>query len=182
VPALALSLAACGSSAHVHTAHITPIPKVKVVSPAVVGEQLPALYTCDGRDIPPPLEWGQVPGNVKQLALFAVGFTKGRSATNYKISVEWAVAGLKPTLHRISAGELPPGAFLGVAKGGKADYSICPPDGKSIHYQFELYGVPSVDNISHKFSGRALLYSLISRSGAGRALSRGGFVANYKRQ
>ena len=33
------------------------------------GEEIPRLYTCDGDDIPPPLEWEGVPEGTESLAL-----------------------------------------------------------------------------------------------------------------
>ena len=66
--ALLASLAGCGSSSSATVAAIL------VRSRAVAGEVLAARYTCDGQDVSPPLAWGAVPADVKQLALFVVGF------------------------------------------------------------------------------------------------------------
>jgi phosphatidylethanolamine-binding protein (PEBP) family uncharacterized protein len=177
--ALALTLGACGGSGSSTPA---AIPGFGVSSHAIAGEKLPASYTCDGQDISPPLEWGTVPANVKQLALFVVGFTRSPETGKYKVSVEWALAGVNPALHKLAAGEVPPGAFAGFTKGRTQQYSVCPPKGTSVHYQVELYGVPPAVKVSPGFSDGALLNSLTIPSGKTRALIHGGFPADYTRE
>ena len=179
--ALVPVLVACGSSSSVKTVAAARPPKLNVKSPVVVGERIPARYTCDGQGVSPPLEWGAVPPNVQQLALFLVGFTpQPESKKKLKVTVEWAVAGLSPSLHRLAAGQLPAGAHVGVTKAGHG-YTLCPAKGVTVHYQFELYGVPSAVNVPANFSGLKLLDQLTVPSGPSRANARGGFVAIYSR-
>jgi hypothetical protein len=146
----------------------------------MVGERIPARYTCDGQGISPPLEWGAVPPNVRQLALFLVGFTPKPGIEKFKVSIEWAVAGLSPSLHRLAPNQLPAGAHVGVASGGHR-YTLCPAKGATVHYQFELYGVPASVSIPAHFSGLSLLSRLTAPSGPTRANAHGGFVAIYSR-
>src|SRR5580704_3087540 len=150
----ALALAGCGGA----SSATDPVTKINVGSSAIVGNKLPARYTCDGQDISPPLEWGAVPANVKDLALFVVGFIPQRSKNTYHLSVEWAVAGLSPALHKLAAGQLPPGAYLGVTSNHRQRrYSICPKKGDLVHYQFELYGLPEALAVSRRFAGLPVL-------------------------
>jgi phosphatidylethanolamine-binding protein (PEBP) family uncharacterized protein len=184
---LATTIAACGSSSPTSgaTAGVTSAraryPPIEVASTAIVGDNIPARYTCDGQDISPPLRWGAVPTDVRQLALFLVAIrpkSKGLGA-----SVEWAVAGLSPALHQIPSGELPAGARLGSAGDGRPQpYRVCPAKGTRVHYQFELYGVPSAVPISARFSGVTLLSKLTAASGPTRANAHGGFFAFYERR
>lgn len=168
----ALVLTACGSST-------TTVPAITIKSAAISGKTLPAQYTCDGRDIPPPLEWGQVPAGVGNLVLFVVGYTP--AGQRVKVSVAWAVAGLNPALHRLAAGQLPPGAYVGVASDGKRRYSICPKKGTSVQYQFELYGLPASTVVSRKFAGLPILAALTGSDNKATA-AHGAFLAIYKRQ
>jgi phosphatidylethanolamine-binding protein (PEBP) family uncharacterized protein len=184
--ALVPALAACGSSLPAKTVATAKPPtlakpaKLDVKSAVMAGERIPARYTCDGQGVSPPLEWGAVPLNVRQLALFLVGFRPKPGTKKYKVSVEWAVAGLKPTLHRLDTGQLPAGAHVGVASGGSR-YTLCPANGTTVHYQFELYGVPASVSIPAHFSGLSLLDRLTLPSGPTRADAHGGFVAIYSR-
>ena len=167
----ALVLTACGSSA-------TTVPEITIKSAAISGKTLPAQYTCDGRNIPPPLEWGAVPAGVGNLLLFVVGYTPvGRTV---KVSVAWAVAGLDPALHRLAAGQLPHGAYVGIATDGKRRYSICPKKGTDVQYQFELYGLPTSTAVSHNFAGLPVLSALIGSEHKATA-AHGAFLAIYKR-
>jgi phosphatidylethanolamine-binding protein (PEBP) family uncharacterized protein len=171
----ALALTACGSSGS------TTLPNIPIKSPVISGKTLPAQYTCDGRDISPPLEWGAVPAGVGNLALFVVGYTPEPVGQNVKISIAWAVAGLNPALHRLAAGRLPAGAFVGVATDGKRKYSICPKKGTSVQYQFELYGLPASTVVSRQFAGLPILTALIN-SARQTTAAHGAFLAIYKRR
>jgi phosphatidylethanolamine-binding protein (PEBP) family uncharacterized protein len=169
----ALALTACGSSAS------STVPKITIKSAAISGKTLPAQYTCDGRDIPPPLEWGAVPAGVENLVLFVVGYTP--TGQKVKVSVAWAVAGLNPALHRLASGQLPPGAYVGLAADGKRRYSVCPEKGTSVQYQFELYGLPASTVVSHQFAGLPILAALTGSDRKATA-AHGAFLAIYKRQ
>jgi phosphatidylethanolamine-binding protein (PEBP) family uncharacterized protein len=173
----ALLLAGCGSG--VATGKNPPAFLVR--SPVIDGHSLPARYTCDGRNIAPPLEWGTVPPGTGSLVLFVVGLTPKPGTESQAISVEWAVAGLPPELHKLPAGRLPRGAYVGISTDGKRGYSICPPKGQQQIYQFELYGLPPGATLSRDFAGLSVLSGLAPSGSASPATARGGFVATYKR-
>jgi phosphatidylethanolamine-binding protein (PEBP) family uncharacterized protein len=177
VISLALVLAGCGSSSSPPSAISVPFR-----SPAVVGTSLPAVYTCDGKDISPPLEWGAVPPASADVAVFALGLTPAASNGSYAVSVEWAVAGINAALHRITAGRLPRGAYLGVDSNGKARYSICPKKGESKRYEFAIYGIPRSIGIPVKFQAAELLKILASPSSTYGSRIGGSFLANYTRK
>ena len=53
------------------------------------GGPIPARYTCDGRDVSPPLKWGAVPAGAKFLALIADDpDAPGASKTNLEAAME----------------------------------------------------------------------------------------------
>jgi hypothetical protein len=172
----ALALAGCGGSG---SASGISVP---FKSAALVGGSLPARYTCDGKDISPPLEWGAVPSGVSQLAVFILGLTPNPSTGRYAISVEWALAGIDPALHRLAAGELPRGAHVGLAGDGERRYSICPARGKSKRYQFALYSVPAAITVPPRFTGLALLHAIADPASATATVVGGAFIATYKRR
>jgi phosphatidylethanolamine-binding protein (PEBP) family uncharacterized protein len=180
---LALTLAGCGSgSATAGAGSSTTVQTIDFRSPAIDGPPIPSRYTCDGKDTPPPLEWGAVPADAATLTLFVVGFKPEPSTKTYAVSVEWAVAGLNPALHRLAPGRLPRGAFVGLSTDGKRRYSICPAKGTAERYQFEVYGLPASASVARNFSGLPVLSKLAISSGSGLANSHGAFIGTYKRR
>jgi phosphatidylethanolamine-binding protein (PEBP) family uncharacterized protein len=171
-----LALTGCGGS----SATTVTIQNVALRSAAIAGKKIPALYTCDGRNTNPPLEWGAVPAGTGSLVLFIIGITPEPSTKTYSLSVEWAVAGVNPELHKLDPGHLPPGAFVGTASSGKRRYSICPKRGHAEQYQFELYGLPKGDSVIRKFVGLPLLAKLASPKSSP-ANAHGDLIAMYKR-
>jgi phosphatidylethanolamine-binding protein (PEBP) family uncharacterized protein len=174
---LALPLSGCGSS----SASPQPVASISITSPAIHGTSIPALYTCDGKDMTPPVEWGAVPAGTKELALLVVGLTPGTESGSYGVSIEWAVAGINPALHRLEAGRLPSGSFAGLNSANNRRYSICPAHGVSESYQFQLYAVPSRLRIIRAFRGVSILGILSKPNTTVSATGQGAFVASYKR-
>jgi phosphatidylethanolamine-binding protein (PEBP) family uncharacterized protein len=181
---LAVALSGCGSDSSTATAPpLPPITKVVAVSlrsSAIHGSRLPALYTCDGRNISPPLTWGTVPPGIGELALFAVGIKPSRSGQLSK-TVDWAMAGVSPSLHHLSAGQIPRGAFLEEASDGKKRYSICPAKGQTEHYEFALYALPPRVRATPAINGTGLLHNLTGKILQGRSPATGEFSATYTR-
>ncbi len=170
----AAMLAGCGGSGS-----STKLSNIVFRSAAIEGSSIPARYTCDGSNISPPLEWGKVPAGTGTLVLMLVGAKVNPATRTAKLSVEWAVAGVNPALHRIAAGRLPPGAFVGEGTHGKRRYSVCPDKGKSEQYQFELYALPPTEAVSPRFAGLPVLAALAAKSTP--AIGHGDFIALYKR-
>jgi hypothetical protein len=99
---------------------------------------IPAEYSCNGRNVAPPLRWENVPGGTDSLALVvddadAVG----------GLYIHWIVTGIPVSTTEIVDGALPQGAQIGVNSGGQAAYlGPCPPAGTSVHhYRFQLYAI-----------------------------------------
>jgi phosphatidylethanolamine-binding protein (PEBP) family uncharacterized protein len=183
---LALALCGCGSSTPPEAtasqpAATTPASTtIKFASPAIKGT-IPARYTCDGQDIAPPITWGAIPSKVRELAVFAIDVTP-TSAGRPADTVEWAMAGLKPTLHKVAAGELPPHAFMEEASNGKAHYSICPTKGKPRRYKFALYALPPTAVATNRITGSELLVNLTEATPEDQAPASGEFTASYTRK
>ncbi len=110
-----------------------------VSSPAFVNNTpIPAEYSCNGRNVPPPLRWENVPGGTESLALVvddpdAIG----------GLYVHWVVTGIPSATTEIVDGALPAGAVVSANSGGKAAYlGPCPPAGTGAHhYRFQLYAL-----------------------------------------
>ncbi len=178
----AVALGGCGAGA-TSTNGLTaaaPTP-VAFKSDAINNGKLPALYTCDGRDISPPLAWGAVPSKVQELALFALG-TRLNQNGQAALSIEWGMAGVKPGLHHLRAGEVPHGAFLVTGTAGRRRYSICPAKGHTARYSFVLLALPPGARTSSKFPGAALFQNLTSSSREYATPVTGAFPASYTRR
>ncbi len=110
-----------------------------VSSPAFAyNTPIPAEYSCNGRNVPPPLRWEDVPAGTESLALVvddpdAVG----------GLYIHWVVTGIPPSTTEIVDSALPQGAQVSLNSGGKAAYlGPCPPAGTGVHhYRFQLYAL-----------------------------------------
>ncbi len=121
---------------------------------------LPATYTCDGKDSWPALSWQGVPAGTAELALFAMSL----QPVEEKLFVDWAVAGLDPSLTGIEAERLPKGAVVGRNSFGKIGYEICPPaPGET--YMFAVYALPRALSPPKGFDSRELRKEVLDVSG-----------------
>jgi phosphatidylethanolamine-binding protein (PEBP) family uncharacterized protein len=140
------------------------LPKVTILmsSPAFgEGGRIPARYTCDGADVSPPLRWSAVPHGTAELALFVLNLNSPPGAAPL---IYWAVAGLHPTLHGISAGGLPAGAIVGRNSLGQSRYTICPAKSDGLqHYVVALLALPHPVAAAPGFDANAL-YKTVSNA------------------
>jgi phosphatidylethanolamine-binding protein (PEBP) family uncharacterized protein len=121
---------------------------------------LPATYTCDGKGSWPALRWAGVPAGTAELVLFAMNL----QPVGGKLFVDWAVAGLEPSLEGIEAGKLPQGAILGTNGFGKRGYEICP-SGSGEIYMFAVYALPRRLSPPKGFDARELRKEVLGVSG-----------------
>jgi phosphatidylethanolamine-binding protein (PEBP) family uncharacterized protein len=129
--------------------------------PSNAGPQaLPALYTCDGKNISPALRWQGVPQGTAELVLFAMS----TRPVEGKLFFDWAVAGLSPELEEIEAGTLPKGAVSGRNGFGKTGYEICP-EGEGETYVFTLFALPKRLSPTQGFEPLALRKAVLDASG-----------------
>jgi phosphatidylethanolamine-binding protein (PEBP) family uncharacterized protein len=140
-----------------------------------VAATIPVRYTCDGTDIPPSFRWGPVPPGTAELVLFLFKVDRSVPAANgrnsVQVSVEWAVAGMSPKIHTISAGKLPPGAVAASKR-----YSICPAKGSEGAYFFQLNAVSRRLAVGPRFDATSLF-----REVEGSTVGSGTFASTYKR-
>lgn len=125
VAALALVLAACGSS------QPGSVQKISVRSPAFApGAAIPRLYTCDGRDVSPPLRWSGVPDDATQLTLTMID--PDAPGGNF---IHWQLSGVSPRLGGLAAGQVPAIGNEGTNSFGTTGYrGPCPPRGAAAHH------------------------------------------------
>lgn len=109
------------------------------------GEMIPKKYTCDGKDISPPLSWTGTPSGTQSIALImddpdAPGGT----------FVHWVAFNIPPHIRMLPEGipktsALTPwpfgdSSYQGINDFGNIGYGgPCPPPGKSHRYFFKVY-------------------------------------------
>ena len=181
-----LALAGCANTTSTPTSSGStggPAVQVSFKSAALHGQTLPAQYTCDGKNINPPLEWGPIPADTSELVLAAIGLTpatpNGKSGT---ATIEWAISGINPKLHKLNAGEVPQGAHIGQAPNKTRRYNLCPKKGTTTQYQFMLYGVQADAKVSPEFADQPILAALSKPGTSISATAEGAFLTRYKRQ
>jgi phosphatidylethanolamine-binding protein (PEBP) family uncharacterized protein len=81
-----------------------------------------------------------------------------------QLFVDWAVAGLDPSLTGIEAGQLPKGAVVGTNGFGKRGYEICP-SGSGEIYMFAVYALPRSLSPKPGFDARELRKEILAVSG-----------------
>jgi phosphatidylethanolamine-binding protein (PEBP) family uncharacterized protein len=135
-------------------------PAVPAASSEEGPGRLAATYTCDGTDSWPELRWSGVPAGSAELILYAMNV----QPVEGKLFVDWAVAGLDPSLSGIEAGKLPKGAVIGTNGFGKRGYEICPSGGGEI-YIFAIYALPQALSPQRGFDARELRRQILDVSG-----------------
>lgn len=113
--------------------------------------QLPARYTCDGTNTPPPLEWKGIPAGTAELALYLIKV----EPVDGHLTFNWAVAGINPKVHGIQGGKLPAGAVTGLNSSGAARYDLCPPKNTKEEYVFVLFALPHSQHPKQNFNAAA---------------------------
>jgi phosphatidylethanolamine-binding protein (PEBP) family uncharacterized protein len=132
--------------------------------------QISKANTCDGADTPLPVRWGKLPHGTAEVAVFVVNVLP----VNGKAFLDWAVAGLSPTLHGIPAGALPAGAVVARNSFGKVGYSICPPKGQHEIYLVRVAALPHPIPVKPGFDAQTF-YETAERSSTNVGLTGGAY-------
>ncbi len=99
------------------------------------GGKIPAVYTCDGKDISPPLEIKDVPNGAAVLALVMDDRDAPMGTFDH-----WVVWNIPPKTAEIPEGKEPQGV-QGRTGFGRLGYGgPCPPSGTH-RYRLELYAL-----------------------------------------
>jgi Raf kinase inhibitor-like YbhB/YbcL family protein len=141
------------------------------------GEPIPKLYTGDGRDLSPPLKWGEPPAGTKSFALIADDPDAPR-----KTWVHWVLFNLPPAIRQLNEGvpkknDLPDGSKQGLTDFGSVGYGgPAPPPGKPHRYYFKLYALDTALDLKAGATKADLEAAM-----KGHVLSEGQVMGTYKR-
>jgi len=144
--ALAAALCCCawgGIAAHAAVTEKTGKDHMQLTSTAFTeGAPIPAKYTCDDKNLSPPLTWSGIPAGAKALALI-VDDPDAPSGT----WVHWVLYDLPASVNEL-AEDVPKSQYVAAgAKQGLNDFQHlgyggpCPPHGKPHRYFFKLYAL-----------------------------------------
>ena len=120
-----------------------------LTSPAFdTGASIPAIHTCDGANISPPLTWSGVPADAKSLALIIEDPDAPDPAAPQRTWVHWIVYDIPVNATGFPQGasmqDLPKGVHAGSNDWQKKDYGgPCPPIGRH-RYFHKLYALDTV--------------------------------------
>jgi len=145
---------------------------LQLVSPAFKhNEFIPEKYTCDGKDINPPLLIENIPSGTKSMALI-VDDPDAPAGT----WVHWVVWNISPDTKEMKESSVPEGAQQGVNDFRKHEYGgPCPPSGTH-RYFFKLYALDTMLNLGSKAKK-----SDIEQAMKGHILEKTELIGRYRR-
>ncbi len=123
----------------------TPVT-MTLTSPAFrAGGEIPSQYTCEGKNLSPPLEWSGVPAAAKSLALVVDDPDAPDPKAPKMTYVHWVLVDLPPAAKGLAEAvlpaDLPKGARAGLNDWKRPAYGgPCPPIGRH-RYFFKLYAL-----------------------------------------
>ena len=108
------------------------------------GDEIPAKYTCEGKDASPPLAWSGVPSGTKSLVLIVDDPDAPDPKAPKMTWVHWVLYNLPASVAGLPEGvgtALPPGTKVGINDWKRADFGgPCPPMGRH-RYFHKLYAL-----------------------------------------
>lgn len=148
----ALIAAGCGGGSKPATSSSPPAAAgpIHVSSDFGPGAAIPRVYTCDGRDVSPPVRAVGLPAATREVVL--VMRDPDAPGGNF---VHWDVAGLDPAKGSIAlaAAANPSGAVAGRNSFGSLGYrGPCPPAGPAHHYGLTVYALGQPSGLKDGFS------------------------------
>jgi Raf kinase inhibitor-like YbhB/YbcL family protein len=118
-------------------------------SPAIApGGEIPALFTCEGQDLSPALDWTGVPEAAKSLVLIVDDPDAPDPSAPRMTWVHWVLYNIPPTARGLPQGvatrDLPAGTKEGTNDWKRTGYGgPCPPIGRH-RYFHKLYALDTV--------------------------------------
>lgn len=122
---------------------------LKLTSTAFAHEgAIPAVHTCEGQDVSPPLAWSGVPPQAKSLVLIVDDPDAPDPAAPKMTWVHWVLYNIPPSATGLPQGvapkQLPAGTLQGTSDFRRTGYGgPCPPIGRH-RYFHKLYALDTV--------------------------------------
>ena len=132
--------------------------------------QIPSEYTCDGKNLSPPLSISDVPSNAKSLVLINDDPDAPVGTWDH-----WIVFNINPSTKEIPKGEEPQGT-AGKNSWGKKGYGGPYPPSGTHRYFFKLYALDAMLNLPQGTAKKDL-----ERAMQGHIIGQAQLIGNYKR-
>lgn len=141
-------------------------------------EEIPKLYTCQGKDISVPLKWSGAPQGAKSFALISDDPDAPMATW-----VHWVIFNIPPETTELTEGlfqksnKSDNGVVQGMTDFGRVGYGgPCPPPGKYHRYFFKLYALDTMLNLDNNATKEDLLSAM-----EGHILEKAELVGRFKR-
>lgn len=158
-----------------------PVTGFELESPAFgPGGMIPAVYTCDGDNVSPPLAWGDPPEGTQSFAL--VMDDPDAAEVAGKVWVHWLLYNLPADARSLPEGAgrdiaLYPNARAGKGDSGDGYGGPCPPEGRLHHYHFKLFALDADLSLEGGLRKAGLLTAI-----DGHVLAKAELVGQYSRR
>lgn len=151
---------------------VSAMATLQITSPAFQNNgNIPRQYTCDGKDINPPIVIENCPKGTKSIAVIC-----DDPDAPVGIWVHWVLWNIDPSVKEIKENTVPTGAVEGMNDFRKHRYGgPCPPSGTH-RYFFKVYALDTVLGISPNSQK-----SDLEKAMKGHILAQGQLVGLYKR-
>ena len=145
------------------------------------GAAIPVTYTCEGKDVSPPLSWAGAPPATKSFALIVDDPDAPDPATPKITWVHWILYDIPASVNGLAEAvrpdALPDGTREGVNDWGRTGYGgPCPPMGRH-RYFHKLYALDTVLPDLRRPSKAAL-----ERAMQGHILAHAELIGTYQKQ
>jgi Raf kinase inhibitor-like YbhB/YbcL family protein len=150
---------------------------MEITSPAFAhNTRMSSLYTCDSKDINPPLIFSNVPEHAVSLTLIMDDPDVPKELREDGMWDHWIVFNISPSVHGVKEGEEPEGVH-GVGTSGNLDYhGPCPPD-REHRYFFALYALDTLLDLKEGITKREVLAAM-----KGHVIEKAELIGLYERQ
>jgi hypothetical protein len=140
--------------------------------------ELPSAFTCEGKNVSPPLTWTDLPAGTKSLALIVDDPDAPDPEAPKTVWVHWVLYNLPATSTGLAEGATTPaGCLEGLNDWKKTGYGgPCPPIGRH-RYFFKLYALDAVLEDLHRPAKAAL-----ERALAGHVLGQAELIGTYQKR
>jgi Raf kinase inhibitor-like YbhB/YbcL family protein len=152
--------------------------ELKVTSTAFKeGEMIPKKFTCDDRDISPPLAWSEGPAGTKSFVLIC-----DDPDAPVGTWVHWVLFNMPATTRELPENVAPEKTLAFGEKHGKNSWSKfgyggpCPPSGTH-RYFFKIYALDTSLNLAP-----GVIKAEVEKAMQGHIVAQGQLMGRYKRQ
>ena len=151
---------------------------MKLTSPAFAdGQPIPMIYTGEGKDFSPPLDWAEPPAGTKSFALIC-----DDPDAPMGVWVHWVVVNIPPAVRTLKENipkeaQLPDGTWQGRTDFGQPGYGGPYPPSGTHRYFFKLYALDAALTVAGKAAKHDLVQSM-----KGHVLAEATLMGTYKLQ